>query len=215
MDSPLDLNMVGDIRQAILLTNVHDLKNRQYKGIKVIDWFRAQEKAGRLTIVSQNVSWRSPPAIAQLADLAIDATLGFPATESRAMTPIGHAGIFTVAVADAERYAAEHNALCLRSRADTGACCQLPYVNIGNAKGLEAAHVLIWPTEPMLQFLRRGKPLRPQSASALYVAVTRARASVAFITDADIGLPVWAPPAASLRHPVEAVAETDLHTQAA
>jgi hypothetical protein len=200
--SPIELNMVGDIRQAILFTNVHDAKNRQYKGIRVIDWFRAHEKAGRLKVDSQNVTWRSTQAIAQLADSVIDESLGFPATESRAVDPSGHTGIFKVAVADAERYAAEHDALCLRTRADTGGCCHLPYISIGDAKGLEAVHVLIWPTGPMLQFLQSGKRLATQSACKFYVAVTRARASVAFITDADIGFPAWTSDRASVARAV-------------
>lgn len=194
MASPIDLGMVGDIRQAILFTNVQDPKNRQYKGIRVIDWFRGQEMTARLEIAFQNATWRSTQLIADLADSVIDKSLGFPATESRAEASTGHAGIFTVAVADAEHYASYYDALCLRSRADTGNRCALPYMNIGNAKGIEATHVLIWPTGPMLDFLHRRSPLATQSACAFYVAVTRARASVAFITDADLDLPQWRPP---------------------
>jgi ATP-dependent exoDNAse (exonuclease V) alpha subunit len=45
----------------------------------------------------------------------------------------------------------------------------------------------------MIDFLRKRTPLTTLSACAFYVAITRARASVAFITDQATGLTVWTP----------------------
>jgi superfamily I DNA/RNA helicase len=193
MDCPIELYLVGDIRQAILFTNVQDPKNSQYKGTKVIDWFRRQEKASRLEIRHENTTWRSAQVVADLADSVIDEAWGFPPTESKAVNIAEHAGIFAVAVADAERYMEVYEPLCLRSRVTSGNVVGLPYTNIGNAKGMEADHVLIWPTQPMIDFLRKRTPLTTLSACAFYVAITRARASVAFITDQATGLTVWTP----------------------
>jgi DNA helicase-2/ATP-dependent DNA helicase PcrA len=189
--STIELNLVGDARQAVLSTNVRDQKNPQYRGIKIVDWFRKQEQAGRLQITHQNATWRSSQEIATLADGVIDPALGFPATQSHAPAFAGHSGIFTVRIADAERYAETHDALCLRSQSNLGNECALPYATFGDAKGMEASHVLIWPTAPIAKHLVDRTPLAPKSACGLYVAITRARASVAFITDRDLGLPVW------------------------
>jgi hypothetical protein len=63
------------------------------------------------------------------------------------------------------------------------------------AKGLGADHVLIGPTDNVIKFLRLGSPLDESPACSLYVAVTRARASVAFVHDKPelLRLPVWKP----------------------
>lgn len=193
MASRISLKMVGDVRQAILSTNVHDPKNSPYRGIKIMNWFAEQEKAGHLTVTRRTETWRCSQTIAALADSIIDKALGFPATESKAQIVSSHQGIFSVAVADAEAYFERFKPLCLRERKDVGNACSLPYVNIGDAKGLESEHVLLWSSGPVVDFLKSGKPLKEQSACKLYVGTTRARASVAFITDKDVGLTHWQP----------------------
>jgi hypothetical protein len=192
MASRIELRLVGDIRQAILFTNVHDQKNKQYKGTKVINWFRKQEKASLLQIAHQSTTWRSIQVIADLADSLFDDSWGFSGTVSEAQAPGGHTGLYTVNVADAEAYAERFGALCLRQKSNYGNEVNLPYTNIGVAKGLEADHVLVWPTGTMLDFLRKSKPLAIGTACSLYVAVTRARASCALITDTPIsGFEAW------------------------
>jgi len=194
LSSGIDVRLVGDIRQAILFTNVQDQKNSQYKGTKVINWFRQQERAGLLEIEHQSETWRCIQPIADLADSIFDETWGFARTTSRATEPSGHSGLHTVAPTHAETYAKEFDAFCLRSRSDVGNNLDLPYTTIGHAKGMEAEHVLIWPTGTMLQFLGKAKPLAVGTACAFYVAITRARSSVALITDERIdGFREWAP----------------------
>ena len=50
-------------------------------------------------------------------------------------------------------------------------------------------------TGPMKEFVCSGKPLTPSAACSLYVAVTRARASVALLTERpeQLAFPVWTP----------------------
>jgi hypothetical protein len=48
---------------------------------------------------------------------------------------------------------------------------------------MSVERVLIGPTQPMVKFLRSGMALEDQAACSLYVAVTRARTSVAFVDD--------------------------------
>lgn len=193
--SAIELRLVGDIRQAILLTNVKDPKNKQYKGAKIKDWFAKQATAGRLLIEYRCTTWRSSQLIAELADSAFDATWGFPATVSKNMGTTGHDGVFAVATRDAMEYFAIFAPLCLRHNRAVGNEVDLPYINFGIAKGMDSERVLIWPTQGMVDFLRKGKAMKTSSSCTFYVAVTRARASVAFIRDdpAVLGLPVWTP----------------------
>ena len=68
-------------------------------------------------------------------------------------------------------------------------------MNIAITKGLSAPRVLIGPTAGMIDFLQRGKRLGETPSCSLYVAVTRARYSVAFVVEnpARLGLAVWTP----------------------
>jgi ATP-dependent exoDNAse (exonuclease V) alpha subunit len=63
-------------------------------------------------------------------------------------------------------------------RADT---LGLATMNIGLSKGSTVERVLIFPTKPMIKYLRTRNPADAGSREKLYVAVTRARHSVAFV----------------------------------
>jgi ATP-dependent DNA helicase UvrD/PcrA len=60
---------------------------------------------------------------------------------------------------------------------------------------MDVDRVLMWPTEGVVDFLRKGKALDPTPCCSLYVAVTRARASVAFVVERPdkFSLPTWKP----------------------
>lgn len=195
LDSAIDLTLVGDIRQALLLTNPRDPKNKQYKGIQIKRWFDERTSDGRLDVDHENNTWRCNQAIADFADHIFDTGWGFPATVSHNLEQTGHDGVFTVAVADVAEYVATFHPLCLRHSAAIARGVDLPFVNIGVAKGMEVERTLIWPTKGVLDFLAKGKALEPTPSCSLYVAVTRARASVAIVVDRpeDFELPTWKP----------------------
>lgn len=196
MESSVELHMVGDIRQAIISTNVQDPKHKQYKGVMIKKWFDLQAGKKRLAISHAATTWRCSHTIASFADSIFDASWGFEPTRSENHDPGPHCGIFAVATADADAYCTRYLPLCLRYSKASWADLNLPFVNIGEAKGAEADHVLIAPTGPTLSFLRTGKQLAESAACSLYVAVTRARQSVAFLCDKPkrLGLPIWTPP---------------------
>jgi hypothetical protein len=106
-----------------------------------------------------------------------------------------HDGVFVVRPAHVNSYMEHYRPMCLRHNASSARSLDLPFINFGIAKGRSADRVLIAPTGPMASFLKSGKQLEDLAACSLYVGVTRARASVAFISDQcnELGLPEWVP----------------------
>ena len=56
-------------------------------------------------------------------------------------------------------------------------------INIGVSKGRTFNRVLIFPTRPMLDYLKTEDISKAGDKSKLYVAITRAKYSVAFVVD--------------------------------
>jgi hypothetical protein len=195
MTAPIDLVLVGDVRQALIATNVKDPKNKQYKGVSIKKWFDGHAKRGKLQILHDSTSWRSNQLIADFADTIFDDTWGFSKTVSQNAVVTGHDGVFAVSPEHVSEYVAQYKPLCLRYNASCAKSLDLPFINITVAKGLGVERVLIGPTSGMIDFLRKGKKLGEVPSCTLYVAVTRARASVTFVADqpARLGLPVWTP----------------------
>jgi DNA helicase II / ATP-dependent DNA helicase PcrA len=197
MTSTIPLHMVGDVRQAILVTNNRESKNKQYKFMKVWDWFNAQERARRLTISQECETRRCRPEITELADSLFAPSMGFHSTVSRNVSTTDHDGIFLVKPSDVEAYMQAYEPLLLRRMATSGReLNHLHPMNIGLAKGLQRKHVLVHPTNDIKRLLLKGSRLEEQAAAYLYVAVTRAEQSVAFIVDepGDCRYTRWSPP---------------------
>jgi len=197
LDSPIEIRMVGDIRQALIQTDIRDQKNEHFKGIKIGEWFKQQEAKKRLNINRESTTWRSNQVIASFADTIFDKAWGFPATISESEEPAtGHDGVFAVASEHVDSYFEQYRPLCLRYSASCAKhLSHLPFMTFGMAKGLGVPRVLIAPTDKMENFLRKGTSLGDHTSCSMYVAVTRARSSVAIVSDrpARLGLPVWAP----------------------
>ena len=112
---------------------------------------------------------------------------GVPSTE--------HDGIFTVATADLHDYMRRYSPAVLRydRRRDTSG---YPAINFGESKGLAFERVLILPTKAIAEYLSSADPNAVgASRERFYVAVTRARHSVAFLVDSEAGAEYtrWSP----------------------
>jgi DNA helicase-2/ATP-dependent DNA helicase PcrA len=181
--STIDVQLVGDIRQALLSTNVRDPRHKQYRFANLINWFRLQEEAGLLVIEERPETYRSNQTIADFSDTVFASSHQYSATISRSTETHEHSGLFAVATADVDAYLARLDPLCLRHGANSGGGLDLPYATFGNAKGRTVGHVLVYPTAKIRAFLTDGTELEGRTACALYIAVTRAQHSVAFILD--------------------------------
>lgn len=184
LGSAIDMVMVGDLRQSLLETDFRAAKNKKYRGLEMFDWFQALEDTGELTIEHSERTWRCCQEVADLAD-QVFAAHDFPPTKSQAGPPPGHSGAFAITPAQVDNYVRVHTPTCLRHSKATAKDVDLDFNNFGRVKGLTFDHVLIYPTGPIRSFLTADTALRDRSACGLYVAITRAKHSVAFVLPED------------------------------
>lgn len=172
--SPIGITVVGDPRQFTYSTN-NSSKNKQYKGSAIVDWLAKQAKL--CTIEKRVESYRCNQDICDFADglyPELDPTV------SKNTDVTGHDGIFEIKPEEVNDYVQQHSPVVLRydKRAKT---LGLDAMNIGLSKGSTFDRVLIFPTKPMLRYLKTRDPAEAGGREKLYVAVTRAKHSVAFV----------------------------------
>jgi len=177
MGTNTDVVLVGDHRQATFTT--HDSsKGKKYKRMGIIDKFREWEKAGLTAIEYQTHSHRCIQDICDFADRFFP---GFPKTESRNADKTKHDGLFLLEEKLIPAYAEHFSPQPLRYNRKREVGIGHP-INFGAAKGMTFARVIIYPHGPLLKYLETGKlEDAGRTLSLIYVAITRARQSVAFV----------------------------------
>lgn len=200
--SKSDVTLVGDPRQTIYATNDGG-KHKPYRGGR-IDAF-LKEKGGKRLSYHEDTetlknSHRNSGVICGFSSLLFP---DYPPTEECSCEGCRHTdsrmGIFLVHEDDVEAY--KKNLLNSISLRWSGS--GIDEMNFGISKGKTFDHVIIHPTEKMAEYLKSGylSVLDSQETlSKMYVAITRARFSVAFVYDhrgndyADFeNLDVWSP----------------------
>jgi DNA helicase II / ATP-dependent DNA helicase PcrA len=172
--SRVAVTVVGDPRQHTFGTS-NVAKNKKYRGAGLIDWLNE-----RLGVCVQEHRHKSDRCQQEICDFASALFPEFPPLTAGHRTVTGHDGVHFVSHFEVLEYVEEHRPQVLRwdRRADTQG---LPAMNIGVSKGSTYERVLIFPTKPMLAYLEHRDPSKLASREKLYVAVTRARFSVAFV----------------------------------
>jgi len=150
---------------------------------------------GLLEIQERVTTWRCHPIIASFSDSIFDPMWRFPETYSVNEVITGHDGVFLVSAENVDEYVQIFQPQCLRHSASSGKAFRLDYLNFKVAKGMTYERVLIVPTEPIAKFITSGIPLEATPACSFYVAVTRAKQSVAIVLDRSgkSSLPFWTP----------------------
>lgn len=182
MDAPsIDVYMVGDVRQSVFDTNPQDQNLKQYRGVKMLDWFALHQTSGLLEVQHNSETWRANQAIATFSDGIFPASFTFTPTTSMQTETTAHDGVFAITEADVPAYIDQFDPQPLRDSIRTARDIDLPFLNFGKVKGLTFDRVLIYPTSTITKFLTSGTELAPRTACGLHVAVTRAKYSVAFV----------------------------------
>nr|MCA8836045.1 ATP-dependent helicase [Pseudomonadota bacterium] len=178
-NSDINILLVGDPRQSTYLTS-NSPKNKQYAGFGITNFF---QKIECLVIDEESliVNHRSIPDICDFSNKLFP---DYIQTQSGNTTTSGHDGVFLVRKKDVGQYLEQYNPTQLRYNKKTNTNDAFEAMNFGNSKGLSFDRVLIYPTGGIEKWLKNNKPLdSPTTLSKLYVAITRAQYSVAFVYD--------------------------------
>lgn len=184
MQSKINMLFVGDVRQAVLTTSRSDRMHRTYQGVKLVDWFRAQEQVGRCRIIPNDTTTRFNQQIADFSDLIHDPALALPRTTSVQTELTGHDGVFLVDEKHLLTYFSSQTKppMTLWSQRSNRTIPESEVHTFGKAKGITRDRIIILATDPIVKLLKARTNLAPRSACGFYVAVTRARYSVAIVT---------------------------------
>ena len=182
-------------RQTTYRTH-YETKYKKYSGGKIMNFVQDKIQGMEIDTDTLSVSYRNNQIICDLANKM------YPSMKpcDSAMNKITeHDGIFWVHENDIDKYVDIYNPVQLRYDKRTKVNPIPKTMNFGLSKGLTFNRVLIYPTKPMLDWLSgKSKYMKDESLSKFYVAVTRARYSVAFVYKTkrlpsnDIGTK-WAP----------------------
>lgn len=194
--SPARLLMVGDPRQVTYLTH-HERRYQKYADGGIVSFLR-NELPKKVPIeideTTLNRSHRNSRAICAVSSRlfpSLPASQPCECGRCRPGTAMG-SGVFILRMADYAHYVATVRPMQLRDKiTSAGVDCRWPAMNFGESKGRGFDHVVILPTEPMRRWLSEpATDLKPQSRAKFYVALTRARHSVAIAMDWATGPPL-------------------------
>ncbi|HIC8797264.1 UvrD-helicase domain-containing protein [Aeromonas veronii] len=101
---------------------------------------------------------------------------------------IQHQGVFIVSKNQCSEYLRIYNPMQLRWNSKSKIDESYDSMNFGESKGLTVDRAIIYPTDDMAEWFRhtdQPEKLKPATRAKLYVALTRARYSVAIVLDYD------------------------------
>lgn len=172
--------LVGDPRQGTYSTN-SSAKNKQFKKASILNFFEDNSLEIETDTTSLTTNYRCNEEICNLSN-KLYTKLQPTTSGNKEIT--SHDGIFLVREADSDEYLKTYSPVQLRENSKTEINPNYRVMNFGESKGLSFDRVLIYPTNPILKWLADNQSeLAPTSRSKLYVALTRARYSVAIICD--------------------------------
>lgn len=179
--SSINVTMVGDPRQGTYSTT-NGRKNKQFSRSHIIDFFDEVGDEVLKDDKSLSINYR---CVQEICDLADKLYPNFDATKSGNQISSGHDGVFFVDEKEVPAYLNRYNPMQLRDSVVTDVDPNYEVLNFGASKGLQFERVIIYPSEPMRRWLKdHNSPLTDKGRAKFYVALTRARQSVA-IVDTD------------------------------
>lgn len=180
LDSKIRITLVGDSRQATFVTHT-TRRNRRYKGVRIIEYFKYLEKIGKLQLSSWTECYRSNQSICVFADKLFPS---LPPAISKMDIQTGHDGVFLIPKLHLEDYISflrsfGNNYEILRYDKKTKTEPYQAY-NFGECKGLTFERVIIFPNGPLKKFVA---DFSCQTPAKYYVGLTRAKFSVAILVE--------------------------------
>ena len=169
----------GDPRQDICETH-QEPRNKKYSKGKIVEFFRAECPNVMIDMETLSVNHRCRPEICDFSNRVFPE---LPSAVSDVTATSNHDGLYFVKESDIDEYLARYRPVQLRHAVNTKRVRpNYKALNFGKAKGHAYDDVLIFPTEEMRNWLNNNhQKLADGTRSKLYVAITRARNSVAFV----------------------------------
>lgn len=181
--------LVGDPRQVTYLTH-HERHHVSYANGGIVQFLKSklpQRIKWQLDDKSLSLSHRNSKMICEISSkLYPSMTPSQPCSCNTCRRPeLIASGLFVVKRKDVDTYLQSYPAIQLRDDVTVkGINNHFPAMNFGVSKGRGFDRVLIFPNQPMLAWFRDPEAeLKPQTRAKLYVALTRARHSVAVVSD--------------------------------
>lgn len=191
MKQGINVSLVGDPRQVTYLTH-HPKKYPKYKDGKIKEFILNElpkKIPCQIDETTLSVSHRNNQEICDLSSkLYPDFTAISPCECSKCVDSrtVPNRGLYFVRPEHVECYLAENQVIQLRWDKRVETSISAAAINFGNSKGLGFEHVLIYPTQDMHDWLiDSNAQLSTEARAKLYVAITRAMHSVAFVSDLD------------------------------
>lgn len=187
------LLLVGDPRQVTYHTH-EEAKNKKYSDGNIVGYIKDKCNTIQIDDTTLNCSYRNPQMLCNLANQLYPSMK--PCESKSKEVNSEHIGVFLVKSEDVDSYLKKYEPVQLRDSIRKKVNEKYKVMNFGNSKGLTMNHVLIYPTKPIMEWLKdRNKSLEGKSRSKLYVAITRAKYSAAFVVDSNKSIindiPFW------------------------
>lgn len=176
MESDASIVCVGDNKQATFKTN-NSNKNKKISGSNIWEFFSYLENNGKAIIKKNLKSRRFNEEICNFSNLVYSNENNI-STSMNEVTD--HDGVFLIRDKDIKDYYNFYNPQVLKYDVRTDVRDYSSF-NFGECKGMTFDRVLIYPNGPLKNFIMKQKTL--SSPQKYYVAVTRAKYSVAFVVD--------------------------------
>ncbi len=174
------IKMVGDPRQVTYHTHFPS-KYTKYSEGKIQDFIMNECKKieCKIDLETLRKSWRNNQIICDFANMIFP---DYSKCESLQTKITGHDGVFLVKEEGVEQYLKDYCPMQLRHSRDKKVNINYKVKNFGESKGATHDRVLIYPTQPILDWILNGKKFESfESQCKFYVAVTRAKHSVAIV----------------------------------
>ena len=176
-----EILLVGDPRQSTYSTN-NNSKNAKYKGANIINFFYKKEKILEINEISLSINYRCNKEICELSNKLFPNYKAISSNNNDADEE--HCGIIQISKNEINEYLQKYNPVQLRYNRRVKVNQNHRVMNFGESKGLTFDRVLIYPTKDFCKWLKNNNTeLNEESRSKFYVALTRARYSVAIIID--------------------------------
>lgn len=189
MAANLEIFLVGDPRQVTYLTH-NPKKYTKYRDGKIKDFISAELSTKIFCEIDETTLATSHRNNQEICDLASKLHPDLPPSNScecpscLKLRDVSNRGIYLVHPDDVEDYLRDKSAIQLRWDRRVETSISTKAYNFGNSKGMGFDHVLIYPTDNMKNWIfDTNVDLNAVTRAKLYVAITRARHSVAFVCD--------------------------------